>query len=176
MIEENYLHNLVDEGLSQREIANRIGCSQSTVKYWLCRYSLKTKNIQCSKKNGPDDPRYVQRECKHHGVTEFILEPSRNSYRCRKCRSGNVAEQRRKLKRELVDIAGGKCVRSGCGYSKSIWALEFHHRDENEKFYDIGALIRDRKRDLVFKEIEKCDLLCSNCHAEVEEEKWLSRI
>jgi hypothetical protein len=38
----------------------------------------------------------------------------------------------------------------------------------------MGALIRDRKRSLALQEVQKCDLVCSNCHGEIEEEIYAS--
>lgn len=66
---------------------------------------------------------------------------------------------------------GGECI--SCGYSKSVWALSFHHREKSGKEQTIGFLIRDRKLEEAREEAKKCDLLCSNCHAEREEEFFL---
>jgi len=43
------------------------------------------------------------------------------------------------------------------------WVLEFHHKDPLQKEFNIGdGIIVGQKR--VLKEIEKCVVLCSNCH------------
>lgn len=52
-----------------------------------------------------------------------------------------------------------KCQR--CGFSHPA-ALDFHHK--NEKDYDVSQLVRNGNRDKILKEIEKCIILCSNCH------------
>lgn len=111
------------------------------------------------------------KECKYHGKLEFRLE-GRGAYRCPKCRSERVSRDRRKLKDEALNFLGGKC--SICGYSKSKWALEFHHLENKE--HAIAFLIRDRKRNLLFEEIQKCILVCSNCHQELEEQKYLGTV
>ena len=49
-----------------------------------------------------------------------------------------------------------------CGYDRSIAALEFHHRDPRTKEFGIGAFISSKHRLNV--ELEKCDLVCANCH------------
>ena len=46
--------------------------------------------------------------------------------------------------------------------------MEFHHKDRNDKQDTIASLIARRKRDDAISELEKCELLCSNCHREVE--------
>lgn len=43
--------------------------------------------------------------------------------------------------------------------------LCFHHRDPSEKEYEIGRLVtRGRSLEIIKKELEKCDVLCMNCH------------
>lgn len=51
-----------------------------------------------------------------------------------------------------------------CGYNNSYFALEFHHRDEDKK-YTISKM-NTLSLETIKKEIEKCDVLCSNCHRE----------
>ena len=54
-----------------------------------------------------------------------------------------------------------KCQK--CGFSHPA-ALDFHHKNENEKEYDVSQLVRNGNKDKILKEIEKCIILCSNCH------------
>jgi hypothetical protein len=60
---------------------------------------------------------------------------------------------------------GGKCLL--CGYNKCPRALEFHHRDANEKTFDLSSACRGWNKIKI--ELDKCDLLCSNCHREIED-------
>lgn len=69
-----------------------------------------------------------------------------------------------KLKIRALEYKGGKCLR--CGYDKCYSALQFHHRDPSEKEMD-WKYLRKRSWDFIKLELDKCDLLCSNCHAEV---------
>lgn len=66
-----------------------------------------------------------------------------------------------------VEYKGGCCER--CGYDKYYGALQFHHRNPNTKDAAWSEL-RKRTWTAIKKEIDKCDLLCANCHAEVHEE------
>lgn len=77
---------------------------------------------------------------------------------------------RRELKEKAVKYLGSKCTE--CGYNKCIAALEFHHRDPNEKDYSIGKANANKLEwwELV-EELDKCDLVCSNCHREIHEQK-----
>ncbi len=42
--------------------------------------------------------------------------------------------------------------------------LDFHHSNPNEKEYGVGAMAKDFAWDKVLAEIEKCEILCANCH------------
>ena len=105
------------------------------------------------------------RNCKKHGLTAFVLDRE-GVYRCKACRVDAVAARRRRVKEILVAEAGGRCVI--CGYDRSIAALEFHHRDPATKRFALGASGLTRSIASMREEAGKCDLLCSNCHAEVE--------
>lgn len=84
-----------------------------------------------------------------------------------RCNSCNANTRRFKLKKLAVDYKGGKCQK--CGYAKCLSALHFHHRDPNTKDFSIGGS-HCRKWELVRAELDKCELICANCHAEVHEE------
>lgn len=71
----------------------------------------------------------------------------------------------RQTKKKAVEYKGGECER--CGYDKSLAALVFHHRDPKEKDFRISE--KNRKWEQVEIELDKCDLLCSNCHHEEHE-------
>src|SRR6266404_3820447 len=75
-----------------------------------------------------------------------------------------VSKRRRDLKKRAVEYKGGKCYL--CGYDRCLDALSFHHRDE-QKDFGIGAKGYTRSWDSVRKELDRCLLMCANCHAEV---------
>ena len=61
-------------------------------------------------------------------------------------------------------MKGGKCSR--CGYDKHLFTLDFHHTKGNKEEV-VSKLIKDYSKQKALKEIEKCILLCANCHREV---------
>jgi hypothetical protein len=81
-----------------------------------------------------------------------------------------VKRRRRAIKKKLVELFGGKC--SKCGYDRSLRALGFHHRDPKTKRFTLSLKSRIKWDDVV-EEAKKCDLLCANCHMELEEEMAL---
>jgi hypothetical protein len=103
------------------------------------------------------------KECTKHGSTMHVRERSSERFRCRRCRVEYVTAKRQRLKRRLIEHLGGKCQR--CGYSKCAAALHFHHREDKDSLVSRLAASYNSKR--VWEEVEKCDLLCANCHAEV---------
>jgi hypothetical protein len=64
-----------------------------------------------------------------------------------------------------IKILGSKC--SVCGYSKNISALAFHHKDPSSKEFSLSARGRDVAWSKYAKEVEKCILICHNCHFEL---------
>lgn len=78
--------------------------------------------------------------------------------------SASVMRAQRRKKQKAVDYLGGKCQR--CGYDRCLDALEFHHKDPSEKEFSPAYVIMRRKWDIAKKELDKCELLCSNCHRE----------
>ncbi len=107
-------------------------------------------------------PKYIEKLCKRHGLTEFVLE-SRGYYRCPKCRVFHVSQHRVGLKLKAIAYLGGKC--RNCGYAKCKDALQFNHL--NDKTSDLSKLIvRGFTWNKLVKELDKCELLCANCHAE----------
>jgi transposase len=166
------LERLVGSGASIAEIAATVGRSKATVRHWLMRFGLKTHNNRGRRSSevaraGKDAGlAVVQMHCRHHGETSFWLD-GRGYYRCKQCRSEAVARRRRKVKAILVAEAGGSCW--VCGYRRNMRALHFHHLDPSKKRIEINAKGVAVALETLRAEARKCVLLCSNCHAEVED-------
>lgn len=82
------------------------------------------------------------------------------------CSACLVAKTRRNIKLKAVEYKGGKCII--CGYNKCVAALDFHHIDPTTKSFGISVTGNTRSWEKVKQELDKCALLCSNCHREVE--------
>ncbi len=173
MMDKNELQTLVNEGLTQRQIASKVGKSHTSIRYWLRKHNIHTKHPRkYLKQFGPNDPRYTKLYCIHHGESSHVQE-SRGSYRCMACRSFRQSEARRKLKIDLVAMHGGVCFQ--CGYNKSLWAFHFHHINPAGKIAAVSELVKNGKRAEAVAEALKCHMLCANCHAEEEERLWVSK-
>ena len=155
----NKLKELVELGLSQRAIAEQLNTSQTNIRYWLKKHNLttfkpivNTRECPCCKNNLPLDAFYARRG------------KDGSSVYCKECTSDQSLKRQRALKEQAIQYKGGKC--SVCDYSKYQGALEFHHLDPSEKDFTISQ-VRHTSFEKIKKELDKCVLLCANCHREV---------
>lgn len=87
---------------------------------------------------------------------------------CMNCAKQAVFQRGRELKQKAIEYKGGKC--NHCGYDKCPAALEFHHIDPTTKDFTLSHK-HLRSFESVKPELDKCLLLCSNCHKELHY-KW----
>jgi hypothetical protein len=166
-IDELLLRQLVSGHFSIREIAETMERSAATIRHWLAKLGLETDPRQSS----PATRRALEAGlsetalyCSVHGVTRHVRRDS--GFRCAQCRSGHVSERRRRVKRMLLDEAGGACVI--CGYDRCVASLHFHHLDPKTKSFALGVTGVTRSLEAARAEARKCVVLCANCHGEVE--------
>ena len=107
------------------------------------------------------------RNCRIHGDTEHALYVSgrHKQWKCLKCQVASTYVKRAKLKLKAVDYKGGKC--EICGYDKNLSALEFHHVNPESKEFAVSVDGYKYSWERNQKELDKCILVCSNCHREL---------
>lgn len=107
-----------------------------------------------------------QRECKHHGLTNFRQQSynGKTSYYCITCHVERQRARRLAKKHRAIAHKGGCC--SVCGYDKCEAALDFHHTDPSEKDADFTQM-KNWSWERIRGEIDKCILVCANCHREI---------
>lgn len=81
---------------------------------------------------------------------------------CSKCRSKKI---RNEHKKQAVIYLGGKC--GLCNYNKCISVLSFHHKDPTTKAFTL-SWNWSKPWEILKKELDKCQLVCANCHGEIE--------
>jgi transposase len=170
------LEELVELGMSITELAAELDRSKTTVRHWLEKYGLQTLHarrrtryreaLQAAHALSQPPVQRLAMTCRLHGDTDFVREGS-GYFRCGRCRSESVAKHRRRLKQLLVEEAGGRCII--CGYDRQARALEFHHVDPAQKGFALSRKGITLSLQALRAEARKCVLLCSNCHAEVED-------
>jgi len=71
-------------------------------------------------------------------------------------------QNEREFKRKCVVYKGGKCMKCGLIDHPSVY--DFHHRDPKMKDFGICKYPSRCLDETVKKELDKCDILCANCH------------
>lgn len=110
------------------------------------------------------------KKCTKTHIRDILIK--RNVYKGPKKREGKeklkhkslqVINWKKDKRLKLIEYKGGKC--EICNYDKCYKALEFHHIDPNQKDFDISANSFAFER--MKQEVDKCMLLCANCHREL---------
>lgn len=108
------------------------------------------------------------RICRRHGLVvwhRYRAGKGRFRWRCKRCVGEAVTRRHQKVKRQLVDEAGGCCT--GCGYDRAISNLHFHHVDPTTKSFPM-SMCSGKSETAYRTEAGKCVLACANCHGEIE--------
>lgn len=82
-------------------------------------------------------------------------------------------QQERAIKRklELIEYKGGECEK--CHYKHNLSVLEFHHINPNEKEFQLDSRhLSNTNVERLKNEVDKCILLCSNCHREIHHPEY----
>jgi len=163
------LEKFIEDGKSLNQISKETGKSLTTVRYWVKKHGLtfETKSFLYQGKKDYGDTKYCPK-CKNEcSISEFYNRRGKigGSVYCKSCTTTQVVDRTKKLKQEMVDYKGGCC--EICGYKKYIGALDFHHKNPSEKDFTIAHIRQYKFDDLIKKELDKCMLVCSNCHREI---------
>ena len=183
---KNEILELRENGLSYNEIVKKLKCSKATVSYHCKRYDL--GDIGLSRSKIDIDINELNEYYKSHSRKETALKfniAESTVYRyvnkkreklteeeIKKRNYQRIKSRRQKIKKWIVEDRGGKC--EICGYDKSIWSLQFHHKDPIEKDFTIGSS-SVLSFDKIKNETDKCLLVCANCHAEIHENIYLEK-
>lgn len=153
-IEQAVLEQMIADGLSTWAIAKKLDRSQFCVCWYLKKYRLKTKH-----------KRKVRQDCcSYCGEEDKKAFYSDRFCMCKVCQKKYTQDRNQRLKQEFVDYKGGKCEL--CGYNKCLASLHFHHVDPKTKDPKWRSLLK-KTLEQVKEELDKCQLLCANCHGEV---------
>lgn len=117
----------------------------------VCKSSIRSKLKYCA-------------SCKAAGARKrkYLTEESRREAR-RISQNKAVRHQHQKSKEKSIVYMGNAC--RVCGYAGCRGSLVFHHVDPSTKEFTVGS--GNRGWDRTKKELNKCVLLCANCHGEV---------
>ena len=82
-----------------------------------------------------------------------------------KRKASHAASKRKQYQRNKEFINSKKIKCAKCGYCRCKEALEFHHLDPTQKDFS-SAGMKTRSIQRIQEEIDKCVVLCANCHRE----------
>ena len=156
-MELSRLQPLVEQHLTQREIAKKVGLSLTATQYWLRKHGLKT---HYGPKGIPRDPT-IPRKCIRCGETDHTEFYGRRWNLCKRCDNSRTNERSKANRDFALSLLGRKCVK--CLFDVPV-ALDVHHTDHTIK--DVAFRhMRTWSRARIEKELKTCVLLCKNCHA-----------
>jgi len=147
--EEKYLKKTYSTRISLEEISAKLGRTIRSIQ-------RKAQEMGISRPRKVFDAEKLKIRQKR-ADEKYYLKNSKEIYQKKKLK-------RHRIKEELVFIKGGKC--ENCGYDRCISALEFHHEGD-KKEDNLNTIIKNASKEKVLKEVEKCILLCANCHREL---------
>jgi dihydrodipicolinate reductase len=105
-------------------------------------------------------------------LTKFYKNKSqRDGYSgiCKLCQTSNERKNNQ-LAKEWLNTLKTECVI--CGENRE-WVLDFHHVNQSDKLIEIsyyaisGTTSFETKKKKILKEMEKCIVVCSNCHRNI---------
>ncbi len=135
-------------------ISKKVGFSEPTVKKHLRKDGVQIRGLHESLALRP---------------TKTPEEKQKNHIQSVSKRNRIYRENANRKRQEFIAefLVGKSCV--DCGYS-NILALEFDHRKPTEKSFTISKFLSknhasEAKMKLLREELQKCDVVCSNCHA-----------
>jgi DNA-binding CsgD family transcriptional regulator len=170
------------QGKSYREIEKELGCSRNTISYHCRKEMLEDIGLSSGKKLTEDDiiklkefykKNTIEETALFFGISRSTVIRYKDNKRIRydenevkKLGYKYTKTFRKRMKEKSVEYKGGKCII--CEYDRCISALDFHHIDPSKKDFNLSQNFC-KSWDTIKKELDKCVLLCSNCHREVHE-------
>lgn len=141
--------------------------------------------FEVSRELGYDPYALLEKQCVHCG-TNFVTNIERRKFCSSKCRTANhrlddtnkntdkppafCSTTHQRMRREIINEYKVRCGCADCGFNKHPAALDFDHKDPSQKLFLVSG---DPKRNWkeMAKEIEKCEVVCANCHRIRTDEK-----
>lgn len=162
------IENALRQSSSIRKASKLLNIGNTALRYWIKKLNINYKVLLTDGAGLVKGFKKCPRCQTQKLINQFYTrrnKPGSGSY-CIECSKKQASERQRSLKQTCVNYKGGKCMI--CGYDRCPAALEFHHRNPNEKDSLFAKKSRSRNSTLekIKPELDKCDLLCSNCHRE----------
>lgn len=148
LVDITVLEKLCKDGKSISQISELTNVSKTTVRYYLNKFSLKTRlslEYVCG--------------CGTVGAENF--HKGRKTL-CKSCSNSKRLERNHNRRDFAIKQLGGCC--RNCGFDKYPCSLEVHHTEPKHKDPNFDSM-RSWSEERILKELKTCVLLCSNCHS-----------
>lgn len=145
MLSEKEIRHALDKHWNIGPAAKELGVGYSTLRKYIAQYG-----IEHDSRKSKDGPKF-----------------DKNAYAAKA-----VTRARQKKKLEALEYRGGmKCTR--CGFDEPVPdCYAFHHRDPASKDPSWGKMKTNNwSLEKMKEELNKCDVLCHNCHSIVHWEQ-----
>lgn len=177
MSNKELIIDLRKNGKTYNEISDILGISKSTIHYHCKKLGINGYNIS----NDTDKINEIKKLCETHTIKEVsnITNVSISTVKryknkntkltdseIRNNKIKSVIDWRKRAKDKLIEYKGGECVI--CGYNKCSRSMDFHHLDPNKKDFGISGSTKSISK--LKKEVDKCILVCKNCHGEIHDD------
>ena len=168
------------QGKTYDEIEEELGCSRGIISYHCNNEGVDEIGVEASRNELSDEKKKeiktVYKDHTKYETAEICDVSTSSVIKYGESKQGGrtekeIREQRRERKQNLreeqkrksVEYLGGKCEK--CGYDNSLVALQFHH--EEDKQFEISSRLGGITWENLKQELDKCILLCANCHIEL---------
>lgn len=169
MLSKEELKNLIENSERFSQVLKEIGYKQIQDRRVIS--SIKTfcdsQNISYSHLKDDDNEYNGTRICSkcnlEKNIQEFYFINNRPMYWCKECQKEKEKEKYQNRVNQINEYKK-TLVCKKCGETR-FYLFDFHHRNPEEKDYSISDHTR-AKFETIKAEIDKCDVLCANCHRE----------
>lgn len=121
---------------------------------------------QCGKVFEPynKNTKYCSKECRNCNIQQRARDEAKRAYGHVRCDVYQPYKERlAEIKAWINELKTQPCV--DCGNKFDPVCMDFDHREPGAKVAGIAVLVNSgNDKEIIQKELEKCDLVCSNCH------------
>ena len=160
-MERSVLEPLVEQGLGLRPIAKLLDTSVTNIRYWVYKHGLELKQKPFGSGYMPSKSSYRCGKCSETNPAKFYGHKRRM---CGACHNAYNIKQGQDKRLRAVKELGGRCLT--CGFDRYPCSLDILHKNPKAKDPNFRSL-RGWSWEHIQIELQKCVLVCKNCHAAI---------
>lgn len=165
-MKKEILNSLIEKKYTQRKIAEELGVSHTSIRYWLKKLNLKTKSESKNRIRVINGYKNCTKCNVNKPISEFYKRTNKKTCasKCKKCANTYYGNRVKIVKIKMIEYKGSQCEKCKLKLKDTHYAVfDFHHLDPKAKDIKFDR-IKYQSWEKIQKEIDKCLLLCANCH------------